>query len=72
MKIRLDKYLADMGKGTRSEVKKAISKGLVRVNNVIVKKPETKLDTDSDHVLFDGVLVGYAQHEYYMLNKRPV
>ena len=38
MKIRLDKYLADMGKGTRSEVKKAISKGLVRVNNVIVKK----------------------------------
>ena len=69
MKIGLDKYLADMGKGTRSEVKKAISKGLVRVNNVIVKKPETKLDTDSDHVLFDGVLVGYAQHEYYMLNK---
>lgn len=69
MEIRLDKYLADMGKGTRSEVKKAISKGLVRVNNVIVKKPETKLDTDSDHVLFDGVLVGYAQHEYYMLNK---
>ena len=69
MKIRLDKYLADMGKGTRSEVKKAISKGLVRVNNVIVKKPETKLDTDSDHVLFDGVLVGYAKHEYYMLNK---
>ncbi len=69
MKIRLDKYLADMGKGTRSEVKKAISKGLVRVNNVIVKKPETKLDTDSDHVLFDGVLVSYAQHEYYMLNK---
>lgn len=58
-----------MGKGTRSEVKKTISKGLVRVNNVIVKKPETKLDTDSDHVLFDGVLVGYAQHEYYMLNK---
>lgn len=69
MKIRLDKYLADMGKGTRSEVKKAISKGLVRVNNEIVKKPETKLDTDSDNVLFDGVLVGYAQYEYYMLDK---
>ena len=69
MKIRLDKYLADMGKGTRSEVKKAIGKGLVRVNNEIVKKPETKLDTDSDNVLFDGVLVGYAQYEYYMLNK---
>ncbi len=69
MKIRLDKYLADMGKGTRSEVKKAISKGLVRVNNTVVKKPETKLDTDVDSVLYNGETVGYAQFEYYMLNK---
>lgn len=69
MKIRLDKYLADMGKGTRSEVKKAIGKGLVRVNDEIVRKPETKLDTDVDVVLYDGESVGYAQFEYYMLNK---
>ncbi len=69
MKIRLDKYLADMGKGTRSEVKKAISKGLVRVNDMVVKKPETKLDTDVDSVLYNGETVGYAQFEYYMLNK---
>ena len=27
MKLRLDKYLADMGIGTRTEVKKAITKG---------------------------------------------
>ena len=32
MKLRLDKYLADMGIGTRTEVKKAITKGQVRVN----------------------------------------
>ena len=58
-----------MGKGTRSEVKKAISKGLVRVNDMVVKKPETKLDTDVDSVLYNGETVGYAQFEYYMLNK---
>lgn len=69
MKIRLDKYLADMGKGTRSEVKKAISKGLVRVNGAVVRKPETKLDTEKDQVLYEGEVVGYAQFEYYMLNK---
>lgn len=69
MKIRLDKYLADMGKGTRSEVKKAISKGLVRVNGAVVKKPETKLDIEIDQVLYEGESVGYAQFEYYMLNK---
>ena len=69
MGIRLDKYLADMGKGTRSEVKKAISKGLVRVNGTVVRKPETKLDIEKDQVLYEGESVGYAQFEYYMLNK---
>lgn len=39
MKLRLDKYLADMGLGTRSEVKKAITKGLAEVNGAVVKKP---------------------------------
>ena len=29
MKLRLDKYLADMGLGTRSQIKKDISKGPV-------------------------------------------
>ena len=30
--IRMDKYLADMGLGTRSEVKKLLKKGCVCVN----------------------------------------
>ena len=50
MKLRLDKYLADMGIGTRTEVKKAITKGRVRVNEETVKRPEIKIDTEKDHV----------------------
>ncbi len=69
MKLRLDKYLADMGLGTRSEVKKAITKGLVTVNDAVVKKPEMKIDTQTDQVSFQGQSVCYAQYEYYMLNK---
>ena len=69
MKIRLDKYLADMSIGTRSEVKKLISKGSVAVNGVKVKKPETKIDTDVDSVTCQGTNVSYAEFEYYMLNK---
>ena len=46
MKLRLDKYLADMGLGTRSEVKKAITKGLAEANGAVVKKPEGKVDTE--------------------------
>lgn len=50
MKIRLDKYLADMGVGTRTEVKRAISKGRVSVDGACVKKPETKIDTEETTV----------------------
>ena len=42
--VRLDKFLADAGKGTRSEVKKFIQKGQVQVNGVPAKKPELKVD----------------------------
>ena len=40
--VRLDKFLADAGAGTRSEVKKYIQKGQVQVNGKSVKKPELK------------------------------
>lgn len=69
MRLRLDKYLADMGLGTRSEVKKAITKGLVQVNGAVVKKPECKVDTEADEILHQGEPVGYTEYEYYMLNK---
>ena len=44
--IRLDKFLADAGAGTRSEVKKMIQKGQVQINGAVAKKPELKVDGD--------------------------
>ena len=41
--IRLDKYLADMGCGTRSQVKQMIRKGQVEINGEKIKKPEQKI-----------------------------
>ena len=67
--IRLDKYLADMSIGTRTEVKKAIRQGRVRVDNQVLKIPETKIDEMNQKVLFDDKLVSYQNFEYYMLNK---
>lgn len=69
MKIRLDKYLADMGCGTRSEVKQALKKGAVSVNDVPVKRPEEKVDTEADRIVFRGKTVSYLKYEYFMLNK---
>ncbi|EGN33657.1 hypothetical protein HMPREF0988_00169 [Lachnospiraceae bacterium 1_4_56FAA] len=42
MKIRLDKYLTEMSVGSRSEVKKAIIKGLTEVNGETVKNRNRK------------------------------
>ncbi len=51
--VRLDKFLADAGAGTRSEVKKYIQKGQVQVNGKSVKKPELKV-TKEDQVVMNG------------------
>ncbi len=67
--IRLDKYLADAGQGTRSEVKIKLKQGRVKVNDVVIKKPETKIDIQSDRVSIDGKLLVHEEYQYYMLNK---
>lgn len=67
--IRLDKYLADAGQGTRSEVKIKLKQGRVKVNDMVIKKPETKLNPDTDKVSIDGKLLAFEEFQYYMLNK---
>lgn len=67
--MRLDKYLADMGKGTRTQLKDAVRKGRVQVNGVTVTKPEQKVSVPGDEVLFDGTPVAYVSMEYYLLHK---
>lgn len=67
--IRLDKYLADMGMGTRSELKKMIRSGRVLVDGAPAKKPEEKVDVESQTVMVDGKVVTYQTVEYYMLHK---
>lgn len=67
--IRLDKYLADMGAGTRKEVKRLIQKGLIQVNGETIKSPERKICEETDQVLLEGRQIGYTAYEYYMLNK---
>ena len=67
--IRLDKYLGEMGMGTRSQLKEAAKKGRILVNGDVEKKTDRKIDPETDQVLFDGRLISYVKMEYYMLNK---
>ena len=67
--LRLDKYLADMQVGTRSEVKKLIRAGKVQVGGHVCKNADEKFDPEQTDVMVDHVLGGYAAYEYFMLNK---
>ena len=67
--IRLDKFLADMGVGTRSEVKKYIRQGKVKVDGVVERSPEAKIDEKKQQVSCFDKTVGYETFEYYMLHK---
>ena len=67
--IRLDKYLADSGFGTRNEVRSLVKSGSVFVKGVSVKDAGMKIDPDKDEVLVKGKSVEYSEMEYYMLHK---
>ncbi len=67
--MRIDKYLADCGIGTRSEVKKCIKAKQITVNGDVVAKPEQKIDESVDVVCFKGQPITYEKYVYYLLHK---
>lgn len=68
--VRLDKFLADAGMGTRSEVKKLIRKGLAEVDGAVVKDPDQKVIPGESAVTLQGEPVGaLPEFEYYLLHK---
>lgn len=67
--IRLDKFLANAGIGTRSEVKNYIKYRRVWVDGAPVLKGETKIDIEKSIVTFDKRVVSYEKYCYIMLNK---
>ena len=66
--MRLDKYLADLGIGTRSQVKEYLKKFMVTVNGEKEKSPARKI-LPEDVVCFQGKPVTYTKFEYYMFHK---
>lgn len=67
--MRLDKFLADMGRGSRSEIKEMARRGRIFVNGCPEGKPDRKVDPERDVVAVDGCAVAYAAFEYFMLYK---
>ena len=67
--MRLDKLLANMGYGSRKDVKGLIKSKKVLVNDVIVKDSGLKVDPLKDIVHVNGDIVSYQKYIYIMLHK---
>lgn len=67
--MRLDKYLADLQIGTRSQVKNDIKKGQVTVNGEIIKKADCQINEKADRICYQGRELCYQKFQYYMLHK---
>ncbi len=69
MQIRLDRFLADAGIGTRSEVKSIIKRKSVTINGTCAAKPEIKITPDVDEIAVNGALVTMRGSVTYLLHK---
>lgn len=68
-KQRIDKILGNLGYGTRSELKRAVKQGRIRVDGQTIKDSGLQVDPYQSEIEFDGQRVEYREFIYIMLNK---
>lgn len=66
--MRIDKFLSNMGEGSRTYIKKLIKSSLVTVDGNIIKSPDTKININQK-VCINGREIIYNEYIYIMLNK---
>ena len=67
--MRLDKFLTEVGLGSRNEVKQLIKKGQISVNQKIEKSDKKQIDPEKDQVDYQGEILHYQEFYYYLLHK---
>lgn len=68
---RIDKILVHLGHGSRSDIKRMVKQGSIKVNGTIVKDSGLHVDPYNDVVELDGVIVEYKEFIYLMMHKPP-
>lgn len=69
MKLRIDKMLANIGLGSRKQIKADAKNGYVKINDIVVKDSSKIINTDKDEVKYKEKIVKYVQYIYLMMNK---
>lgn len=67
--MRIDKMLANLGYGSRKEVKQLLKSGAVKVDDAVVKDAKQHVDTAKQTVTLNGEVVEYKEFIYLMMNK---
>lgn len=68
-RLRLDKLLANMGAGSRKEVKRLIRAGQVTIDGVCAKSGDITVDPEQQLISLNGVRIQYKPYVYLMMNK---
>ena len=66
---RLDKVLANLGEGSRRDVRLMIKKGQVSVDGTVARDPEMKIDPETSSVCLNGRMLTYRKYIYIMMHK---
>ncbi|WP_155592701.1 pseudouridine synthase [Lysinibacillus cavernae] len=69
--MRLDKLLANMGYGSRKEVKQLLKQKAVTIDGAYVKDAALHVDPEKQIVSVFGERVVYSEFVYFMMNKPP-
>ena len=65
----LERVLSKAGAGSRTEARRWIGEGRVKVNGRVVKNPDAWVDLERDRVAFDGKPLRKAEQTYLLLYK---
>lgn len=66
---RLDKIISSQTSYSRKEIKQFARNGDIRVNSIICKASDMKVDPDKDVITVCGEKLQYKHNVYYMMNK---
>lgn len=72
MEVRLQKYLADAGIASRRKAEEYILEGKVKVNGKVVTSLGTKVEPDTDIIMYNEKKIKITDKKIYLLLNKPV
>jgi 16S rRNA pseudouridine516 synthase len=66
---RIDKVLANLGYGSRKDIRKICKNGQVKVDGEIIKDSSLHIDPENSEIMIGNEVVNYRTFVYIMMNK---